>query len=389
MKHRAVLLLAFGIVLVLLFCLPSKMGAQAMDSQFLSRKLQEISELLKERQGIDCTATFLDNVAGCPLVVQRNGMNQISHIGFKLFSRQLTESNPSPIYHFAERYLLELCLTENDAALQKKLKEDKVTLYIGNNKEIKVSRRNLSDRLPGLISCPSLFATTDNTCYTMTWNNEGKVLLFLRFPIQYELLWGMNKAEIENLFYPSLSLFKEQPRPTEQLTAEVAEALTVIEDSCLVSEGEMYAVESMNTNRYYRKEGQRYVPLYDINHPEMSIRNLFTLGADKRIAAAVVQRKYGLKKEKFTVPLSRLLSFARQGGCEIFVGIESIEKGKAKGMAIMLNRAMGYNHLLYFDTDLRILQYPGHYKMNIELYAYVPTHNIANLYSDKKTTQQQ
>lgn len=388
MKHRPVMFFAFGIFLVLQLCFPGKIGAQDTAGNFQSRKLQEISKLLKEQYGIDCTAAFLDNVSGCPLDVQRNVMNQISHIGFKLFSRQLTESNPSPIYHFAERYLLELYLTENDTALQRKLKEDKVTLYPEGNKTKVVSKRSLTDILPGLANCPSLFVTTDNTYYTMTWNEAGKTRLFLRFPIQYELLWGMNKAEAESLFYPSLCLFKEKPQPSTEPGDEAASTLTVTEDSCLVSEGEIYAVESMNTNRYYRKEGQRYVPLHDINHPEMSLRNLFTLEADKRITATVVQRKYGLKKEKFTVQLNRLLSFARQTGCEIFVGIESIEKGKAKGMAIMLNRTMGYNHLLYFDTDLRILQNPEHYKMNIELYAYVPTHNIANLYSDKNKPKQ-
>lgn len=384
MKRRSALYLAFNIFLMLQLCLSGKIGAQDMYGNFQSKKLQEISDLLKERYEIDCTAALPGSVSGCSLIIQRNSMNQICHIGFKLFSRQLTENNPSPIYHFAERYLLELCLTENDAELQKKLKEDKVTLYIENDKTRNVGKGNLSGILPSLINCPSLFATTDNTCYTMTWNNEGNILLFLRFPIQYELLWGMNKAEIEDLFYPRLSLFKEQPRQQEQLTAEVAETLTPIDNSCLVSEGETYAVESMNSNRYYRKEGQQYVPLCDINQPEMSIRNLFTLETGQEITATVVQRKYGLRKEEFTVSLNQLLNFGRQNGCEIFVGIESIEKGHAKGMAIMLNRSMGYNHLLYFDTDLRILQYPGHYKMNIELYAYVPTHNIADLYSDKK-----
>ncbi len=384
MKQRSALYLTFSIFLVLQLCLSGKIGAQDMYGNFQSKKLQEISCLLKERYGIDCTAALPGNVSGCSLIIQRNSMNQICHIGFKLFSRQLIESNPSPTYHFAERYLLELCLTENDAELQKKLKEDKVTLYIGNDKTRNVGKDNLSGILPSLINCPSLFVTTDNTCYTMAWNNEGKNLLFLRFPIQYELFWGMNKKEIENLFYPRLCQFKGQPRQSEQLTAEVAKTFSGISDSCLVSEGETYAIESMNSNKYYRKEGQHYVPLHDINHPEMSIRNLFTFDADWQIKAAIVQRKYGLKKEEFTVSLSQLLNFGRQNGCEIFVGIESIEKGHAKGMAIMLNRSMGYNHLLYFDTDLRILQYPKHYKINIELYTYVPTHNIADLYSDKK-----
>lgn len=38
---------------------------------------------------------------------------------------------------------------------------------------------------------------------------------------------------------------------------------------------------------------------------------------------------------------------------------------------------------MHFNTDLRILEHPEKYKMNIQLYAYVPTHNIHSLFSEK------
>ena len=126
-----------------------------------------------------------------------------------------------------------------------------------------------------------------------------------------------------------------------------------------------------------------YSLIYSPDKPEESIRNLFVLPCDRSITAGVNQKLYGGKNIYFEIPLVQLHNFCQLEGCEIFVGIEECGNKKIKGMLILLNRSSGYNHVMHFNTDLRILEHPEKYKMNIQLYAYVPTHNIYSLFSEK------
>ena len=77
------------------------------------------------------------------------------------------------------------------------------------------------------------------------------------------------------------------------------------------------------------------------------------------IKIEITQRMYGGKRELFTVPLTDFISFCRENGCEIFVGIERQDENFMAGTAIMVNRSLGYNHILYFNVDMRIWDYPG------------------------------
>ncbi|MGYP005874682701 len=51
-------------------------------------------------------------------------------------------------------------------------------------------------------------------------------------------------------------------------------------------------------------------------------------------------------------------------------------------MMILLNRSFGYNHVMHFNAGPRMLEHPEKYKIEIQLYAYVPTHNIHSLFSE-------
>ena len=62
--------------------------------------------------------------------------------------------------------------------------------------------------------------------------------------------------------------------------------------------------------------------------------------------------------------------------------IEECDSKKIRGMMILLNRSFGYNHVMHFNAGPRMLEHPEKYKIEIQLYAYVPTHNIHSLFSE-------
>lgn len=87
------------------------------------------------------------------------------------------EQNPSPVYTFVERYLLELLLTDNDEGMRHLLEESKVMVRLGQNNRLLTHARLLSV-LREMNSAHSFIITTDNSRYTMVWYHD-KEMLFL------------------------------------------------------------------------------------------------------------------------------------------------------------------------------------------------------------------
>ncbi|MBQ8673276.1 MAG: hypothetical protein IJ511_04385 [Bacteroides sp.] len=352
--------------------------------KYISQKLEHMATTLQSVHGVNCLE--MPMWGDHALAVREDALQEVCHIGFRLFPQQIIEQNPSPVYNFVERYLLELALLKEDARILQALREDKVRLKIGSTLPSSNICSRLLSILPRVKSCPSFIITTDNQYYTASWSEGGSNLLYLRFPIQYELLWGMNKKEVESRFHQDLLYFQEAHRQdadtaSEEEDAYWADYLTALNDSCYLLEGECYGVESMNSNRYYKKRADgRFTLLYDARYPEESVRNLFLSGQGKRVKVSVCQRLYGRKKQEFDTTLAQLMAFFKALGCTAYIGIESMEGYRATGGLTLLNPAAGYCHLLYFDMDLRTLIRPGDFTVKAELYGYVPTHNINNLF---------
>ena len=380
----------FWTILILLIG-PSWSILEAQNTpNFKSHKLEEIASKLSAYYHVDFGASQVYALNEKPLIVTIDNFHTIDHIGFKLFDRAVMEQNPSPIYHFVERFLLELFLMKDNSKISEYLQESKIILRFGqtSNKGVYHDLLGVLSKIsPGL----SIIMTTDNNRYTISWFQNNRLVFSLRFPIQYELLWGMNKAESENHFYSDLLAFRSVKNisiPSDTLNTSFMKA---INDSCFRASGDYYGIEEITSDQYYQKTSKgKLIQLSDLNNPVESVLNLFTMKADKRITAAVVQRLYGGRKVNFDITLSQLLDFCRVSGCEIYAGVEALEGNAISGTVMMVNRALGYNHLLSFSTDIRVISNPDKYKMDIQLFTFVPIHNINTLYNEqtiKKSTK--
>ena len=351
--------------------------------QYTNLRLENLAEGLKADYGLDSRRTKEGRIASHPIVVERDAFGAICHIGFRLFPRDLMSQNPSPVYRFVERYLLELFLIRQRTEWDERLKEEKVKLrFFGTaatqpHAELeRVLKAIEGGDLPFLM-------TTDNSHYTVLWRNKGKSFFSMRFPIQYELLWGMNKVECENRLYPSLLAFRPVATRSEVEAAIDVASMEKQENGCYLRRGEWYELETLNSHAYYRPTRNGYEPLFSERYPIESMHNLFGVLQGGQVQAHVVQRMYGRRKASYDMPLSKLLAFCRAEGCEVFTGIETMEKERITGSVILLNRSMGYIHILYFQAPLTLLSRPGQELLQLELYAYVPTHNLQSLYGEK------
>lgn len=370
--------------LALLFGLVA--SATARTARFATRNLQQMAERLQSEYGIDCTRPGTPAFGQNRLVVTADPLRRIDHIGLAIFPEQIIRENPSPVYRFVERYLLELYLFPELPTPEQRLNEDNVTLRFpasaGGN-----LREDIARHLPRFGDRTSLLVLTDNHRYSVTVYESGKTVFAMRFPIRYELLWGMNKIEAENGFYETLLQY-QAPRAGTVAPLPGGERSFLKPDGggTFVLTGEDYWISSVNSNRYYRLAANgEYLPVYDRRQADESLRNLFQLPElAPNITVTVKQRLYSRRSVTFDISLYRLLSYCRTTGCHTYVGIETCTADSITGIVVLLNPAYGYCHQLYFEADTRMVDKPGRYKMAVELYAYVPTHNIGNLFNENE-----
>lgn len=369
---------------VLCLCLAATAAAQA--PRFANGNLQRLAGQLQAEYGLDCTRPGTQEFGQNRLVVTQDSLRRIDHIGLALFPESIVRENPSPVYRFVERYLLELYLPQEQPTPEQRLKEDNVTLHFPSNPGGSL-RDDIARHLPRLDEHTSLLVLTDNHRYSVSIYRGERALFVMRFPIRYELLWGMNKVEAENGFYEALLRYRA-PRATAvpPLAAAQASALQPDGDGCLVLTGNSYVIAAVNNDRFYRLDPDGTCrPVLDRTHAEESLRNLFLMpDLAAGITASVTQRMYRRRTLQFDIPLHHLLSFCRTAGCQAYVGIETCTAERVTGTVILLNPSLGYCHQLSFETDIGILDHPRRHKMSLELYAFVPTHNIGNLFDEKE-----
>lgn len=375
-KHVSlwVILISMFTCLPYLWCDDGKCG---------NRKIEEIMGLLVKNH-LDATAKGEYALGAiCPgknLILSKDQRGEISHIGIKLFDRQIIADYPSPVYLFVERYLLWALLAKDETLVAERLAEERVSFRFGTKLNDNI-HFNLRQSLARIKPDQSFIITTDNSKYAVTWLEEQRPILSISFPIQYELIWGINKKEAESRFLKDLKDYLSEVKGALDETS--LEEKTLVRDSCYRSGGDFYGLEDITSYRYYTKKADHtYSLISDRAHPSESVANLFTANPDPEIQIQITQRMYGGKREVFSVPLGGFLSFCRENGCEIFVGIERQEEYSVAGTVIMVNRSLGYNHILYFNVDLRLWEGGVPYPVTAQLYAFVPMHNVSNLYGD-------
>lgn len=357
-------------LLLVSICITVTSFAQVTTTNCISVKLRELAECIIAQ----------DNFA-YPLNVTKNSAGSTTHIGFRLFSEASKADYPSPVYHFIERYLLELYLMDDPTLQLRMLTEDKVKIAFPS-----YANGTIREQIKRLLAIDttnlSLSMSQDDAFYNVSLSDNQRTLLAMTFPVQYELLLGGNKKEIESTLYEELLSYKESAYRTDtSLTAKQGKLLVDMGNNVFRQVGMTYMIDSMNSDSFYRRlSNGTYEPIVDSKHPEESMHNLILLPNNRDVKVEITQMLYGYKKQTFDATLSKFLSYCKEEGCTTYVGIEEITTEKITGTIILHNQAYGYCHQLYFNSPLQLISNPKREKLHLTLYAYVPTHNIQTLF---------
>lgn len=163
---------------------------------------------------------------GFPFVHQSE-TKEIDHIGLKLFAPDMVEKQHTPIFHFVERYMLELLLTQTDADALQRLQMERIKLSSDIPMTGKL-RKDLQNIIAAFSNRLSFLLSNAGNRYKLLCMDGNRTILSIEFPARYELITGYTKPEAENAVYMSLLTHKSTsvPQPAATDFREKSQAST-------------------------------------------------------------------------------------------------------------------------------------------------------------------
>ena len=275
----------------------------------------------------------------------------IDHIGLQLFSPEIRSMGQSPIFDFLERYFLQLKYPPTVKSASNMLRDDQFRFLKGSLSSIDEIRPT-----------DDFAFNNDNHRYTATWNRDGKVLLSVSFPVEYELISGENKIEAEDNIMSDIK--KTKVSHQSPLTTHLSENTYI--NGCF-------------SNRLYYQQGKL---ISNSNHPAETLANMMlSTQARGQYDINVTQISYGFQKKVFQVPLRQWIAFCQNSGCQLYFGVEDMnEQGDISAVVLAVNQAENYNHVLTARISSDIFN-SERGTIDARLYPYVPTHNVLNMFA--------
>lgn len=191
----------------------------------------------------------------------------------------------------------------------------------------------------------------------------------------YEDVAGKNKIELENEFASTVQEGISAKYPFSEAGYEKAGG------RFYMKKGTEYGTAQIRNDSYAVRKGRNMVPLLNSSYPQESVMTLFTTpSAAKNFSITIHHHKYGFVEEVFTVNLADLIASCMEAGCVPFVGIEENTRDSIKASVFLVNTTSGYNHILKVLIPVSLLKGASDY-ISADLYTYIPTHNISDLYA--------
>lgn len=274
----------------------------------------------------------------------------IDHIGLHLFSPEIRNASSSPIFDFLERYFLQLKNPPKVKSAANMLRDDQ--FYFIQGSLASVDKIRVSD---------DFAFNNDNHRYTAIWNRQGRIMLSVSFPVEYELISGENKIEAEENLLIDIrrTTIKQQKEDLERNDSYINECFS---------------------NRLYHQQGKL---VFNSQHPVETLANLMlSTQIRAKYDLKVTQISYGFQKKVFQVPLRQWIAFCQNNGCQLYFGVEKMnEKGDISAVVLAVNQAENYNHVLTIDTSSEVID-AKHGVIEARLYPYIPTHNVLNMFAN-------
>lgn len=218
--------------------------------------------------------------------------------------------------------------------------------------------------------CDFALSETDKI-FTAVWTRDSAAICRFEFPKNYALISGLNIAEaqqnlcnvlgnskitFDSFVYNDWSQLKSTPK------------------YLMIDEGK-YMIDKMKSVKYFNRSDT--APLFNVFFPEESWANVMQGLVESNATVNLELSKYDNSVTTIPVKLSRLVSFCLKDYSNCYFGVEEISDRGMTATVIYANSKYNYNHLLHMEID------PWGGVISVKMNAYIPTHNLKNLYNEK------
>jgi len=365
-------------VIALFLCFQT-LGAQ----NFATRHLKDLSDL------INCPLPQQSDIFDCPqirnfpLLIEYDHTGTVSHLGVSLFSETMKEAVGKPVCDFQERLFLELFLQKDETKVQKLLDEYKVLWedsYLSSGKLLKLLENSL---LFALKEATNYALTKDSLTWRSSWSDSTRNFS-LRFLSNYDLILGMDKKEAEIWLIEQLQNFHYESDTILPPLVETGE-LEQLSRKVYVKRGRNLFVQGMNNNLYFSPDtvACAFYLLYDRKFPEESIVNLFNHPNQQAegLNLQIKQVLYG-GSQSYGMRLSDFQKFMGDD-YEIYTGIVKCMADTVEFIVAYKSKWYNCSHLLHIQTTPQHL-FNKTGVLNAKFTAFIPNHNIKDLFKDKE-----
>ncbi len=292
---------------------------------------------------MDSVSSFM----GKPVYVCTDVYGEVSHIGYQLFAPQLAEYYQNePLFHFVERYLLELDLRIDGKNPDLRMDIDQVVLTRGSI--------SLLRTLTPQSNFSFDFEEIRRHFYRLTWTLSSGAVVSMVIPADCQLIMGANSPEMELM--AERDILRAMPLDEERVMSRWVEAKGVRENNFLILEGGTYMSSYIRGDLYFtEQDGQRNL-LISSWQPRESVNNLMLTGLSKLdLPVSLTMNRYGGKRDQLSITLSQYISFCLQEGCRLYFGIKQVKDGVLTGALFAYNEQFAYTHLLDVTFPLSLL----------------------------------
>ena len=288
-----------------------------------------------------------------------------------LFTDTMKQVISPTVCDFLERYLYQASRSKRGYDFYQRMADDKVVLRGGSFDNI--------TRLPQ----DALFEINryEDKGYEVSWKDvSGKTLLSLQFPINYELLLGQPKVDIEKTMKQQL-----QRCPDSTIIREFDTELTKEGRIMQTARPDHYFLESLNTTTYYEipPDGGETTPVYSEEMKAYSATNLFhgIIRTADRYRIHIDQNLYGFKTDSYIIPLSKWLNYCLENKLKVYCGVEEERTDGIKLLIIAKNADLGYCHMMTVVLPSEFVT-KQNTVLRATLNAYIPLDNLKDLYQE-------
>ena len=301
---------------------------------------------------------------GRPLRVCVNAFGEVSHIGYRMFDRSLLDSCDSKaVYHFIERYALELDLKIDKRDALTRMAVDKVVCGQGNVAMLaKVTPRT-----------PFTMEDIERRMHRIKWNIGGRVLS-LTIPADCQSIIGADAVELEDIFERNLK--RMQKTANRDAIDGLLQGERRPSANQFIIDGGEYLNRLIRSDLYVVVKNGINTVMIDSKKPVRSVSNILLTGAfDREIPMRLTVNRYGYRSTHADVTLQQFVNLCREEGCKLYVGIKEQGKESVKATVFALNNKLAYNHVLSVEFPLALLS-GGDGVVKATAYVYIPLQNV-------------